>query len=369
MKITKRNNRDLYRASVKLPNGKYKSIYGKTKKEAEEKAEKLKQDIVNDLYKEPSDVTLGQWYEYWKDNYLLDLKPRTVDAYKSIYRLYLKPVFEDRKLQSIERSEIQELINDLYDKQNLSSKTAKNTATVLKKMFREAIKFGIVATSPVEGITLPRKKGNTNQIRYLREDKIASFISTVRELYPDYAPYYEFLLYTGLRLSELLGAQIEQYNPYNSTLRIDRQVMMTHGYELTTPKNDVIRTIHLNDRCIEIIEDSITQTMKFREKGFSDYNPGNFIFINLDGSNLKLSTFYKRFKRIVEAIGMPELRVHDLRHTYATLALESGMDIKTLQENLGHSDPAFTLKRYGHSTDRMQREGASKLQNFIEGLM
>ena len=86
------------------------------------------------------------------------------------------------------------------------------------------------------------------------------------------------------------------------------------------------------------------------------------------GEHLCAATVYKHFKKIVSDLGMPDVRFHDLRHTYAMLSLQNGDDSKTVQQNVGHATASFTLDVYGHVSDRMQKESADRMQNFYDGL-
>ena len=95
----------------------------------------------------------------------------------------------------------------------------------------------------------------------------------------------------------------------------------------------------------------------------------DLVFTNELGGYLIPETVYKDFKKLVAAIGSPETRLHDLRHSYAVAAIKSGDDIKTVQENLGHASAVFTLDVYGHVTDEMRSESAQRFERFIEKLL
>ena len=92
------------------------------------------------------------------------------------------------------------------------------------------------------------------------------------------------------------------------------------------------------------------------------------VFTNLQGGYLIPKRVYLHFKSAAVAIGAPDARVHDLRHTYAVLSLQNGDDIKTVQENLGHASAAFTLDVYGHVSDRMKKESANRMEEYIRNL-
>ena len=96
------------------------------------------------------------------------------------------------------------------------------------------------------------------------------------------------------------------------------------------------------------------------------HNELNLVFTHEDGMHLSANTTYECFKRVVKQLGIEEMRFHDLRHTYATLSLQNGDDIKTVSESLGHATVAFTLDVYGHVTQQMKKASAARMQAFIE---
>jgi len=93
-----------------------------------------------------------------------------------------------------------------------------------------------------------------------------------------------------------------------------------------------------------------------------------FVFCNEVGEHLSPSTLYHDYKRIVASIGLPDARLHDLRHSYAVVSLRAGDDIKTVQGNLGHHAAAFTLDVYGHVTEEMKQASADRMEQFIKGV-
>lgn len=95
-------------------------------------------------------------------------------------------------------------------------------------------------------------------------------------------------------------------------------------------------------------------------------NPSELVFTNDFGKNLSSATVFNTFKRIVRSIGLGSTRFHDLRHTYAMLSLQSGDDIKTVSENLGHATVAFTLDVYGHVSERMKQDSAKRMEAYIQ---
>ena len=102
--------------------------------------------------------------------------------------------------------------------------------------------------------------------------------------------------------------------------------------------------------------------------GSSYENPDNLVFTNEIGQHIGVEALWQALKRRAVAIGIPDLHFHDLRHSYATISLQNGDDIKTVSESLGHATVAFTLDVYGHVTDKMKRDSADRMQKFIDSI-
>ena len=98
------------------------------------------------------------------------------------------------------------------------------------------------------------------------------------------------------------------------------------------------------------------------------WEDSGFVFTDDMGHHLSASTVYKSFKKVMQEIGSPETRFHDLRHSYAVASIKSGDDIKTVQENLGHATAAFTLDVYGHVTEQMKKDSAARMERFIKAV-
>ena len=155
------------------------------------------------------------------------------------------------------------------------------------------------------------------------------------------------------------------------TVYVKQQLQRERGssgaYILSSPKNDKPRHITLATDVVKMLRHERAQQARRRLKAGAAWdNPDNLVFTNALGKHLVPDTVYAHFKRIVASIGCPDLRFHDLRHTYAVNALRSGDDIKSVQDNLGHHTAAFTLDTYGHVTEQMKRESANRMQRVIE---
>lgn len=135
-----------------------------------------------------------------------------------------------------------------------------------------------------------------------------------------------------------------------------------------SPKNDKMRKVTPAAFVMDILHRQQAQQAEWKQAAGEIWDDSGLVFTNEIGQNLSPLSVYKAFKQFVSQIGRPDARFHDLRHSYAVVAIQSGDDIKTVQENLGHHTAAFTLDVYGHVTDQMKQASAQRMQRFISGL-
>lgn len=308
---------------------------------------------------------MGAWLDIWVAEYLPDVKPRTAQSYRATVEGHLKPELGAVKLSALTAPQIQAVYNRLH-KCGLSPKTIKNLHGVLHKALEQAVEIGYIRFNPARACKLPRVE--KAEIHPLDEREIAAFMEAVKG-HPFEAVYLT-TLFTGMRESEVLGLTWNNVDFEAGTLTISRQLQRIDGeYRFTTPKNGKSRRITPAPFVLDVLRNQRKRQAEWQLKaGTAWQNENNLVFTNETGRNLSAQTVYLQFKKAVAAIGRPDARFHDLRHTYAVAALESGDDVKTVQENLGHHTAAFTLDVYGHVTEKMKAESAARMERFIKGV-
>jgi integrase len=184
-----------------------------------------------------------------------------------------------------------------------------------------------------------------------------------------YKKIYGVDLFTGLRQGEILGLTRDCVDFQKGTIFIYRQLQKIKGEYIFAPlKNDKTRCITPAPTIMEILKDQKKIQDDWRIKAGEAWEGTNLVFSNELGQHLAHFTVYKHLKLIVRSIGMPATRFHDLRHSYAVASLQSGDDIKTVQENLGHQTASFTLDVYGHVSEKMKRDSSERMERFIKGI-
>lgn len=181
---------------------------------------------------------------------------------------------------------------------------------------------------------------------------------------------YLTMLFTGLRRGEACGLTWDRVDLERGTIRIDRQLQNIPGqpgaFRLVSTKNGKGRTITAPASVVKLLGKHRAQQAESRLKAGPLWNDAGFVFCNEEGDHLSPHTVYHNDKRIVASIGLPDARLHDLRHSYAVAALRAGDDIKTIQSNLGHHTAAFTLDVYGHVTEEMKQASAARMEEYIK---
>lgn len=363
MKIYKRKD-GRYSCQVKRPDGKYKTIYGKTQREVRDKYNELITQFKTEPFVKPNKMGLKDWFEKWLEEYTIDLKYDTKLSYLTIFNHSILPYFGNKQIQKITTEDCQKFINEIS--KNLKPISVKIYTDKLKRVLNDAVKNGLISRTPMDGIILP--KINKSEVRVIDSSEIRTFLEKAKKTYPRQYDIYEFLLLTGLRVSELIGLTIDNYNPKKHTLTIEKQYGSTeNGKDFKPTKTNTIRTLLLSDRAEEIVKTRINRTEDLR-KDNPDFNNRDFIFIQDKDKVYSRITLDKWLHNICDRNGLGYITVHDLRHTYATLTLALGGDIKTVQNNLGHSKANTTLDFYATSSESMKKELNNKLEMFWDSM-
>ena len=240
---------------------------------------------------------------------------------------------------------------------------------VLNSALSQAILCGYLNTNPADRTVLPKR--SKAEIQVLDNEQLPAFLKAI-EGHP-FQYLYQIDLFTGMRQSELLGLLWGDIDFEHKVVTVRRQLQYLGaakgGYMYATPKNNKPRIIALPDKAVEAFKrQRVLQTTARLAAGPLWKNPDDLVFTNELGTHLKHDLIYRHLKRIFASMGTPDLRFHDLRHSYAVLSLQSGCDIKTVQESLGHYAAAFTLDTYAHVTQAMRRDGADKLNQLLNKL-
>lgn len=370
-----------------------RSVTGKTQKEVVQKLRKANSEIDSQTYYEPCKMTLGEWLDIWQRDYLIGVKPFTATSYALQIKNHILPALGAIRLDALRPHMVQRFYRSLsengmmvprHDKTGkairnngkivydhaapLSPKTIKNIHGVLHRALQQAVKNGYIRFNPTDGCQLPRVQ--RKEFTPLDADDIAAFTKEIQG--SRFETLFLVTLFTGMRRGEVCGLTWDCVDFEKGTLCINKQLQNVAGHpgewHLVSTKNGKGRTILAAPTVVNLLKRHRAQQAAARLKAGPLWHENGYVFCNEIGEHLSPNTVYEHYKKAVTAIGLPQARLHDLRHSYAVAAIRSGDDIKTVQSNLGHATAAFTLDVYGHVTPQMQRESAERMETFIRGI-
>ena len=345
----------------------YKNVLGKTQTEVKEKLKKAIEESKGLDIVKAGEYTVGQWLDFWLENYAkLKVRPSSYQTYKGFLNNHIKPNIGNIPLPKLTTMELQQFYKKLLESgrvdrieaknkpKGLSVKTVRNLHQMVSSALNLAVAQKLIPVNPASACALPkveRKEMKTIPVEQLNAFLAEAKASGVFELY-----YID--LVTGLRRGELLGLKWDDIDLKNGVLHVHRQVLRQDGKVVEAPlktKNSY-RSVSLGADAIEVLE------QQKKKAGSSEY-----VFPSPTGGPMSPDSFLHMLRRVLKRAGLERVRFHDLRHTFATLALQNGVDVKTVSGMLGHYSAGFTLDIYAHVTTAAQREAANTMGNVLSG--
>ena len=358
-----------------------RSIYGKTQKEVRQKLNQVTAEIDSGDYLEPSGMKLRDWLDSWMADYSGDKKYSTMKHYRAACETHIKPHLGDVPLSKLNAVMVQKFYNSLSHPEDgekaLSPKTVKNVHGILSKAMSQAVRNGLIKFNPCEGAVLP--KVSKKEIRPLSNEQVKGLLE-LADNDEVYGILLKLIVLTGLREAEAMGLTWDCVDFEKGTIMVNKQLQKrpksAGGMVFSSLKNGKPRLMRPAPYVMELLRQRQEQQRKQRleageawEEWHDAQVKGSLVFTTLTGSYLSPQTVYNHFKVMAAKLGVPNARVHDLRHTFAVLSLENGDDIKTVQGNLGHATAAFTLDVYGHVSDSMQKASAERMERFVQSIV
>ena len=314
-----------------------------------------------------STVTVDTWFNYWYDNLIVDLSPNTRRNYKERYTINIKPSIGKMCISDVKPMHCKLILNKMID--TYAGSTIKQTFIAMGTMFRAAVMNDVISKHPMDGVryTKPVKAASDHRVLTVDEQKIFLEVAKSSHNYYQYA----FILETGLRTGELIGLTWDAIDWDNHTLTVNKTLEFRHKqkfWRAGPPKTQTsYRTIPLTTQAYNILlklkekrktqklSKELAQVLTFTDRKTGQTSSlvmSDLVFINFrTGMPAKNSSYDTHLYKLCETAGIPPCSMHTLRHTYATRAIESGMQPKILQKLLGHASITTTMDTYVHVTD------------------
>ena len=344
----------------------YKWVQAKTQKELLPKLHRAIEAYRGVDLTEESRMTLGEWFERWfKDYAEVTLRPSTVRGYRR-YAAQINRILGEKQIGLITTQQIQRMYNKLKRDgrekarekfgDGLSDSSVRSIHMLLHEVMEAAVQARLIAKNPTAGTKIP--KCNYPDKKILNEAELAVFIEAI-EREPLWRDFFYTEITTGLRRGEICGLKWSDFDIEKGTLKIERSISNGEGGELEIGETKTEK----GKRVIRLPASTLRILTERKECALNEW-----IFPNLlePEKPMNPSTGYNKLKSILKAAGLPDIRFHDLRHTFATHALTNGVDAKTLAGILGHTNASFTLDTYTHVTTDMQKNAAEIVGGFMD---
>jgi len=343
-----------------------------TKRDAERTLREVLLSLEQGSYVKPNKMTLGELLRQWlKDYASMNTTDRTQESYTSIVERHLIPAVGkisliDLQAQNIQGYYAKKLSDGRVDGNGgLSARSVVYHHRILSKALDYAVKMGLVVRNVAKVVEPPRVARVTMQT--LSPEEVSRFLDVARDT--DYYVYFATLLYTGLRRGELLALRWRNLDLGSGKLSVvETAYRLGSGeYRIKEPKTaQSRRTVILPPSLVELFRVyRFDQELLRIQLGIS-LNADDFVFIRPDGSPINPNAITLAFRRIIKRAGLKGIRIHDLRHTHASLMLKAGIHPKVVSERLGHANIGITLDLYGHVLPWLQEAAAVKFDRILE---
>lgn len=345
----------------------YKNVLGKTQAEVKAKLKVAIEESANLDMLKAEQYTTGQWMDVWFENCAkIKVRPSSHQTYRGYIDNHIKPNIGDVPLDKLSSLHLQKLYKKLLaggrveqveskgQPKGLSAKTVRNINQVISSAMDFAKDQKFISSNPTDSCALPKLEHK--EMKTLPVEQLTSFLREAKE--SGVFELYYIELATGLRRGELLGLKWEDIDLAQGSLRVQRQIARINGEVIEAPlkTKNAYRTLPLSTDAVDVLRE------QRKKSGSSPY-----VFPSPTGGPISPDSVLHMLHRVLKRAGLSKVRFHDLRHTFATLALQNGVDIKTVSGMLGHYSAGFTLDTYTHVTTSAKKEAANTMGSILSG--
>jgi integrase len=347
--------------------GRYKSqwftVKG-SKKDAEKRLSELLHQIDTGNYMQPGKTTVADYLQRWLTDYAEpNLSPRSYERYTGIVRQYLIPDFGSIQLSQLKPEHLQKHYSTRL-KGGLSARTIRYHHALIHIALQTAVKWGLVSRNVADSVEPPKFK--RSQMQTWNEDEVNCFLEAAKGT-QYYALFYT-ALFTGMRRSELLALRWQDIDFIYGQIYVNRSLhhLKDGSYVFTTPKSERSR------RTIALPPSAFLVLSEYRKAKDTDallldkpLTDTDLVFSTIEGKPLRPNTVTRAWSTLAARAGVKVIRLHDARHTHASLMLKQGIHPKVVQERLGHASIQMTLDTYSHVAPGIQEAAAQSFDKIL----
>jgi integrase len=364
-----RKNRDGkvtgYRGSYFAPDGKRRYVSAKRKGDTERALREAMTDADRGLTFDASNQTVSGYMTRWLEDFAKGtIAPRTYHNYRLQIREHIVPAFGTMKLSKLDTPNIQALYTAKL-RDGLKPSSVRYIHAVLHCALEKAVELRLIPRNPAASARPPKIR--QEEITPLDVEQARLLLEAAKD--DRFECLYVLSLTCGLRMGESLGLKWSDIDLDAGTLRVHRQLQRIReggGLVFSEPKNASRRTIDLPQKAVEALWSQRKRQLEEQLRAGAKWQDHGLVFVSSKGTPMDAQNIVNRyFKPLLKRAGLPDIRWHDLRHTYATLLLARGTHPTYVQKSLGHASVQLTLDRYSHWMPSMGRNTAQGIDEAL----
>ncbi len=343
----------------------------KTRKDAERAFGELRNEVRRGAYVEASKLSLNRYLEEeWLPSIEATVRPTTLRNYRDLYEAYVKPTFGRTLLVNLTPARLNGYYAELLasgrraSEGGLSPKTVRNTHSMLHKALTDAVRWGHLPRNAAS-LAAPPKPARP-EMKVWSPEQLRTFVEFTGD--DRLAAAWLLLVTTGMRRGEVLGLAWDHVDFTNARLAVVQSLSVVnyHDVRLIQPKTSKgRRSIALDPTTLAELQAHRVRQLEERLRWGEAWHDSDLVFTRENGTTIHPQRMTSWFEQLARDAGLPKIRLHDLRHSYATAALAAGIPAKVVSERLGHASVMITLDTYSHILPSMQEDAANSVAKLI----
>lgn len=356
----------------------YRYVYGDTQRETLANFKKAQQEIADGLYVIPIKGNLAEWLKYWLYNHkATNVERSTLDTYEWNIKSSIIPHLGQIELTKLQTMQVQQFYTHMLKEENKSTSVVKKIHSIMNMALEQAVKEKKIAFNPIKACTLPRVR--YKEMLVLDRDARIKFLELAYKEAPRYFPIFLTVIYTGLRRGEVLALRWgNDVDIENGTISVNRTVNRLKTRKTDSPKKTELvmkdspksqsskRVIPITNVLLAVLQEQKKRQDEEKELVDAAYQEQRLVFATATGHLIEPRGLLRCLYNLLEKAGLPRMSVHGLRHTFATMLLEMGENLKVIQNYLGHSKLSTTADIYLHRTSNIMNESVERLNSSIK---
>ena len=349
----------------------------------------FEQRVKSGKYLDGEKITFQQFQDAWlKDYALARLEPTTTDIYKKLLRVHIIPAIGHLKLSRGQPTHLNKLYNAMLKERKdgksggYSPTTIKRVHALISSIMNTAVRWNILLENPCERVSPPKQARNADDIKFFTLEQCSAFLEALDadlaagKIHLQHKVFFHLALFCGLRRGELIALEWSDFDFNKNTVSVTKSTGLVEGKPITKPpKNKTSsRTVSVPESVMALVRQYRKEQCRLRLSLGSYWKGENYVFVQTDGKQMYPSTPYSVFKGVIhrynqgiveEAQKLPDIPLHGLRHTSATLLISQNVDVRTVSGRLGHAQTSTTMNIYSHQLKKMDEKAAEVLNDLF----